>query len=813
MTLRHRRFLRTLSVAGALLGALRPELAAVAAIPAPPHRVGRPGHGGAWTWALPAGFPTPAVPAANPMSAAKVDLGATCSTTSACRATARRPAPAAICRTRPSPTASRVSRGSTGEFTARSAQPLGNVAYNPPLTWANPSLLVLERQMEVPLFGENPIEMGINDGNKVAVLQRLADAALYAGQSLRPLSRAKPTRSPGPNVIKAIAAFQRSLISGNSRYDQMIAGKAAFTAVRNSAARELFFGDKAECSRCHNGFNFNDQVVHASRTVVVSTPFHNIGLYNVGGTGAYPEPNRGVIELSGLFKDMGAFRAPSLRNVAVTAPYMHDGSVGHAGGGGGHLRRRRAQRHHRALRGRRTLESVQERVDPAPGIDRSGQGRPCRLPEDADRHPVPHRSPACRSVQGALSAETAADLIHLSVSTRHGDGPMKFRLNCIAALCAALPVAALAQDDKTMGTVTVTEPRMLSPGETAIGETTLAPMRAATSDSARLLQDIPGVSLYGAGGISSLPAIHGLADDRLRIQVDGMDLMSACPNHMNSALSYIDPSRSAVSRYLPASRRSASGGDSIGGSIQVKSAPPEFADSAEKDLAPRGRPARFTAATAMPVATISAATLARKWLNLTYSESTRQIRTITRPAGDFKPAGPGRGEGGPLAGRRMKSAPPRTTARRTRDVGLALRHESHLLQLNVSQQNIPLRGVPEPAHGHDRQRQHPGQPALHGPVSAGVTWRRASTTRTPAQDGYGAGPVLLRHAACRWIPRENTGAAWSRANIVLSERDILRVAWRPSTSITSVRLVAAGRTGSMGPNTFWNIDYGQRENA
>ena len=60
--------------------------------------------------------------------------------------------------------------------------------------------------------------------------------------------------------------------------------------------RELFFGDKAGCSRCHNGFNFNDQVVDAA-TVVVSTPFHNIGLYNVGGTGAYPEPNRGVMEL------------------------------------------------------------------------------------------------------------------------------------------------------------------------------------------------------------------------------------------------------------------------------------------------------------------------------------------------------------------------------------------------------------------------------------------------------------------------------------------------------------------------------------
>jgi len=59
----------------------------------------------------------------------------------------------------------------------------------------------------------------------------------------------------------------------------------------------------------------------------VDTLFHNTGLYNIGGTGAFPEPNRGVYELTGNDRDMGAFRAPSLRNVAVTAPYMHDGSV------------------------------------------------------------------------------------------------------------------------------------------------------------------------------------------------------------------------------------------------------------------------------------------------------------------------------------------------------------------------------------------------------------------------------------------------------------------------------------------------------
>jgi cytochrome c peroxidase len=82
-----------------------------------------------------------------------------------------------------------VSRGSTGEFTARNAQPLGNVAYNPTITWANPSLVVLERQMEVPLFGENPIEMGINESNKLCCLAALADAALYCAEVCGCLSR------------------------------------------------------------------------------------------------------------------------------------------------------------------------------------------------------------------------------------------------------------------------------------------------------------------------------------------------------------------------------------------------------------------------------------------------------------------------------------------------------------------------------------------------------------------------------------------------------------------------------------------------
>ena len=118
-------------------------------------------------------------------------------------------------------------------------------------------------------------------------------------------------------------------------------------------------------------------------------------------------------------------------------------------------------------------------------------------------------------------------------------------------------------------------------GASSIDKAGLASKRPTTSDSTRLLEDIPGVSLYGAGGISSLPVIHGLADDRLRVQVDGMDLMPACPNHMNSVLSYIDPTKVATVTVFAGVSPVSVGGDSIGGTTQVKSAPPEFARAGE----------------------------------------------------------------------------------------------------------------------------------------------------------------------------------------------------------------------------------------
>ena len=279
---------------------------------------------GQWRWELPAHFPVPKVPESNPMSEAKVDLGRHLFYDRRLSGNGTQSCASCHHQDKAFTDGLGTAIGSTGMAHPRGAQGLANVAYHATLTWANPSLVTLEKQMEVPLFGDDPVEMGVNDHNRTEVLARLHAEPVYAAKFAAAFPEAAQPMGWG-QVIQAIASFQRTLLSGHSRYDQYLQGKAQLT-VPETRGMALFFGEKAECFHCHGSFNFNDQIVHAASRVV-ETPFHNTGLYNLGGTGAFPEHNRGVFELPALVKDMGAFRAPSLRNVEVTAPYMHDGSV------------------------------------------------------------------------------------------------------------------------------------------------------------------------------------------------------------------------------------------------------------------------------------------------------------------------------------------------------------------------------------------------------------------------------------------------------------------------------------------------------
>jgi cytochrome c peroxidase len=283
-----------------------------------------------WQWPLPAWVPPPAVPADNPMSAAKVELGRHLFHDT--RLSANGAMSCASCHdpARAFTDGQAVSKGVTGEVGTRSAMSLANVAYLPVLTWQNPQLTSLEVQALIPLFGEHPVEMGMAGREQTLFAMFKGDPAyrrLFAQAFPAEARHGDEALYSLSTLTKALASFQRSLLSFDSPYDRYRYGGQK-DAISPAARRgeELFFGEKLECYHCHGGFNFTDNLKHA-RTPFPEIGFHNTGLYNEDGKGAYPKASPGIVEFTGEPRDAGRFRTPTLRNVAVTAPYMHDGSI------------------------------------------------------------------------------------------------------------------------------------------------------------------------------------------------------------------------------------------------------------------------------------------------------------------------------------------------------------------------------------------------------------------------------------------------------------------------------------------------------
>jgi cytochrome c peroxidase len=275
-----------------------------------------------YQWNIPANFPEPIVPADNPMTQAKVVLGKALfydeqlsfNQTMSC----------GTCHIQAFGFAesSKVAVGSTGQSHRRNTQPLLNVAYNSNLTWAHAGLTQLEQQILIPMFGEHPIELGIT-GHEDEVLSRFKSTQYKAL-----FEDAFPgARISFELVVKALASFVRSMVSFQSDFDRY-AYENDDNVLSESQIRgmNLFFSERFECFHCHGGFNFTQSSKHEQQQLDLR-PFHNTGLYNEDGHGSYPTIDQGLIEVTRESKDMGRFRAPTLRNITLTAPYMHDGSI------------------------------------------------------------------------------------------------------------------------------------------------------------------------------------------------------------------------------------------------------------------------------------------------------------------------------------------------------------------------------------------------------------------------------------------------------------------------------------------------------
>jgi cytochrome c peroxidase len=251
-------------------------------------------------WALPPGFPQPLVPADNPMSEAKVALGRALFSDARLSLTGEHSCQSCHDPARAFTDGRARSRGALQDELPLNAPTLLNVAYSPSLGWKDASVRTLEQQMRAPLFNEHPRELGLA-GREWLVERKLAVDPDLA----RAFQRAFPRESRPvtmDNIIRAIAAFERTLLSADSAFDRYaFRGEHQALNAAQKRGMELFFSARAGCVACHGGINFAGPWVDAEHPRVEP-------VFADTGTGAL-------------------VRVPSLRNLSATAPYLHDGRL------------------------------------------------------------------------------------------------------------------------------------------------------------------------------------------------------------------------------------------------------------------------------------------------------------------------------------------------------------------------------------------------------------------------------------------------------------------------------------------------------
>jgi len=353
--------------------------------------------------------------------------------------------------------------------------------------------------------------------------------------------------------------------------------------------------------------------------------------------------------------------------------------------------------------------------------------------------------------------------------------------SAMAQSATPLPPVAVETQDATDAALTTTQ----------VPAADLATKAKTSDDTVRLLSDVPGVSIGGAGGISSLPVIHGLADDRIKTLLDGVPVTSACPNHMNPVLSYIAPTQVGEAEVLTGIAPVSQGGDSIAGTIRVEPKAPVFAKRGE-GLHTEGELTTFYRSVNDALSSSAAATVAGE--NVSVGAYLSRAHALSYRDGN----------GDPVRGSEYENYSAKGT--------VSVRGTSDQLTIRGGVDYSPYEGfVNQPmdmtfnisTHVNGRYK---GE-FDWGTLEAELYWRQVRHEMNflfgrPVSNGVGFGMPMLTHS-------QNEGYSL-KAEIPLSNRDTLRIGnefhreslddWWPNVNSTT----------SMGPGTFQNIYNGQR---
>jgi cytochrome c peroxidase len=214
------------------------------------------------------------------------------------------------------------SLGAYADLHQRNTQPLFNLQYYKYLTAADSTVHNTLQQMDNPLFNIHPVEMGYGL-DTITILNTLQADLGY--QQLFAAAFPSATKITLQHIKIAINSFINTITSNNTPYDKYIAGDSNAITASQQKGMNLFFSKALNCSACHAGVNFSSPQITSSNGDTIF--YFNTGLYNVDSAGSYPLYDQGLYAATKNKKDMGAYRVPTLRNLAFTAPYFHDGSA------------------------------------------------------------------------------------------------------------------------------------------------------------------------------------------------------------------------------------------------------------------------------------------------------------------------------------------------------------------------------------------------------------------------------------------------------------------------------------------------------
>ncbi len=385
-------------------------------------------------------------------------------------------------------------------------------------------------------------------------------------------------------------------------------------------------------------------------------------------------------------------------------------------------------------------------------------------------------------------------------------------MTTMVALANSHVVGAAETVTLSVVNVVATKERGL-PDSSVLGNRYLPRFLANTSDTARLLDSQPGVSIYRAGGVSSLPVIHGMADDRVRVKVDGMDLISACANHMNPALSYIDPANVARVKVMAGITPVSVGGDSIGGTIQVDSNGAEFAQAGQGRLL-KGQAGAFYRSNNSARGASLSTTIATEQLSLRYTGSTVKAKNY-KAASSFKPDAVivGSISGNVVAGDEVGSS---SYQSENHALAFGLRNDNHLLELKLGLQNIPYQAFPNQRMDMTGNDSTQINLRYAGQFDWGVLEARAYNEHTKhsmqflGDKTFWYGALLNVAGMPMDTNGKNTGLL-IKGDVILSERDILRTGIDYQRYRLSDWWNPVANSMMMSPLVFQNINGGQRD--